>query len=85
LRTLRSSQKQVPHETQLQQGEERETNIPTEEENYDMLDAQGNHSGTIGKNFYVLEFLAAFYLSLRNHNMFRAYIFYGHLYEGVST
>ena len=64
LRTLRSSQKQVPRETQLQQGEERETNIPTEEENHDMLDAQGNDGRTIGKNFCVLEFLAAFYLAL---------------------
>ena len=60
------------------------TNIPAEEENHDMLDAQGNDSTTTGKNFYVLEFLATFYLSLRNHNMFRAYVFYGHICEGVS-
>ncbi|KAJ8425719.1 hypothetical protein Cgig2_015867 [Carnegiea gigantea] len=84
LRTLRSPQKQVPREIQLQQGEERETNISAEEENHDMLDAQGNDSRTTGKNFYVPEFIAAFYLSLRNHNMFRAYVFYGHLCEGVS-
>ncbi|KAJ8439603.1 hypothetical protein Cgig2_017170 [Carnegiea gigantea] len=71
----------VPHGTQLQQGEERETNISAEEENHDRLDAQGNDSRTTGKNFYVLEFLAAFYLSLRNHNMFCAYVFYGHLCE----
>ncbi|KAJ8435251.1 hypothetical protein Cgig2_005303 [Carnegiea gigantea] len=64
LRTLRSSQKQVPRETQLQQGEERETNIPVEEENHDMLDAQGNDSRTTDKNVCVLEFLAAFYLAL---------------------
>ncbi|KAJ8428899.1 hypothetical protein Cgig2_024968 [Carnegiea gigantea] len=49
LRTLRSSQKQIPCETQLQQGEERETNIPAEEENHDMLDAQGNDSRTTAK------------------------------------
>ncbi|KAJ8445776.1 hypothetical protein Cgig2_000956 [Carnegiea gigantea] len=46
LRTLHSSQKRVPLETQLQQGEERETYIPLEEENHDMLGAQGNGSRT---------------------------------------
>ena len=49
--------------TQLQQREERE-NIPPEEENHDMLDAQGHDSRTTGKNVCVLEFLAAFYLTL---------------------
>ncbi|KAJ8438377.1 hypothetical protein Cgig2_006295 [Carnegiea gigantea] len=50
LGTLRSSQKRVPRETQRQQGEERETNTPPEEENHDMLDAQGNESRTTSKN-----------------------------------
>ena len=76
MRTLRSSQKQVPRETQPQQGEERETNIPTEEENHDMLDAQGNDGRTIGKNFCVLEFLAAFYLALFYFFHMRVLYFY---------
>ncbi|KAJ8430883.1 hypothetical protein Cgig2_011346 [Carnegiea gigantea] len=44
LRTLCSSQKERSRETQLQQGEERETRILPQEENHDMLDAQGNGS-----------------------------------------
>ena len=53
---------QVPRETQLQQREERE-NTPPEEENDEMLYAHGN-GRTTGKNVCVLEFLAAFYLTL---------------------
>ncbi|KAJ8426767.1 hypothetical protein Cgig2_010199 [Carnegiea gigantea] len=70
LRTLCSSQKRVPLETTLQQGEERETNIPQEEENHDMLDAWGNMSRTTVKiscvgfaTRYVL-MIATFYWSM---------------------
>lgn len=44
LRTLHSSHKKVPRESQLWQREEREASIPPEEENHNILDAQRNNS-----------------------------------------